>query len=89
MDIGAFGKGNCKHSTGKGTEKQGTQDKSKDRDKNKESIGCWKCGKFGHHSSKKDQQRRFKGKRTKTRGQRTLTILTQRNTRSSKSVDST
>ena len=65
MDIGALGKGkgkqgNGKHGKGKGKGKgkrgqrgqQGQQgrDRSKDKDKNKDSVECWSCGKRGHYS---------------------------------------
>ena len=53
---GKQGKG--KHGKGKGKGKQGQQgqqgqqgrDRSKDKDKNKDSIECWNCGKRGHYS---------------------------------------
>ena len=66
MDIGAFGKGKGKqnkgkHGKGKGKGKQGQQgeqgeqgqhgqDKDKSKDKNKDSVECWNCGKRGHYS---------------------------------------
>ena len=52
MDICAFGKGKgtqskVKHDKGKGKGTQGQhgQDKDKRKDSNKDSIGCWNCGK--------------------------------------------
>ena len=66
MDIGAFGKGKGKqgkgkHGKGKGKGKQGQQgqqgqhgqhgqDKDKSKDKSKDSVECWNCGKRGHYS---------------------------------------
>ena len=55
MDIGAFGKdkgkqGKGKHGKGKGKGKhgqQGQQGRDKSKDKNKDSIECWNCGKRG------------------------------------------
>ena len=59
MDNGAFGKGNGKqskgkHGKGKGKGKQGQhgqhgQFKDKSKDKIKDSVECWKCGKRGHY----------------------------------------
>ena len=43
MDIGAFGKQ-------QGQQGQQGRDRSKDKDKNKDSIKCWVCGKRGHYS---------------------------------------
>ena len=50
MDIGAFGTGKgkqnkCKHGKGKGKGKKGQQG----RDKSKDSVECWNCGKRGHY----------------------------------------
>ena len=60
MDIGAFGKGKGKqgkgkHGKGKGKGKQGQQgqhgqDKNESKDKSKDSVECWNCGKRGHYS---------------------------------------
>ena len=70
MDIGALGKGKGKQSKGKqgkqGKQGHQGQDKDKIKDKNKDSVECWNCGKRGHYSndcwSKKNTKGGSKGK---------------------------
>ena len=51
MNIGAFGKGKGKLGKGKqGQQGQQGRERSKEKDTNKDSIECWKCGKRGHFS---------------------------------------
>ena len=63
MDIGAFGKSKGKQGQ-QGQQRQGRQGRDKSKDKNKDSVECWSCGKRGHLSkycwSKNDNKGKHK-----------------------------
>ena len=84
MDIGAFGKGNGKQGKGKHARQSQKQaktakdSKGHDKDKSKDPVECWNCGKRGHYSkdcwSKKNTKGCSKGKHKPQNAG--LTILT-------------